>query len=272
MNLDFSVFVFIIGFVFMLPILGYAFRFNIPISLFFFIAGTFLISILLSTEGIILDTFAFQDGDSLLSHYEVLSRTGQDDIRTGYGEIQAQFVSSSSSQLINDEINCATWHIKKSGSPDSNTLVRYGVWDNSATPMLKYTFGTLNVTNIGTIVQPVKLCNTLQTYTIINADRIGVSWNDGDATNRITIDVDTSNPYDSTITYNTRFNGVSWVANTGTDMQGKLTLEGTDAIIQEDKVMDFSFEGENYQLKVIMIFVSVMFMVGGALVEVRSRR
>jgi hypothetical protein len=39
----------------------------------------------------------------------------------------------------------------------------------------------------------------------------------------------------------------------------------------EDNVMDFSFTGDNYQLKVIMIFVAVMLMVGGALTEVRKR-
>lgn len=271
MNLDFNVLVFLTGFVFSLPIIGYLFRFNIPISIFFLLAGTFMIAIFLATDGIIIDTFAFMDGDSIITHYDVISRTGQDDVRTGYGEIQAQFVSSSSSQLLNDEINCATWHIKKSGTPDSNTIIRYGVWDNSATPMLKYTFGTLNVTNVGTTVQPVKLCNTLATYTIIQNDRIGIAWNDGNATSRITVDVDSTNPYDSTVTFNTRFNGVSWVANTGTDMQGKLSLEGTDAIVQEDKIMDISFEGENYQIKVIMIFISVMFLVGGALVEVRQR-
>ena len=270
MDIPVELFLGFIGTSIALAVFGFIRQPQIPACLV--IGGMFILTLAVSTDNITMDYATDSVNTSEIISYFVPSRTGQDDIRTGYGEIQAQFVSSSSSQLINDEINCATWHIKKSGSPDSNTLVRYGVWDNSATPMLKYTFGTLNVTNIGTIVQPVKLCNTLQTYTIINADRIGVSWNDGDATNRITIDVDTSNPYDSTITYNTRFNGVSWVANTGTDMQGKLTLEGTDAIIQEDKVMDFSFEGENYQLKVIMIFVSVMFMVGGALVEVRSRR
>jgi hypothetical protein len=41
-------------------------------------------------------------------------------------------------------------------------------------------------------------------------------------------------------------------------------------ISYEDNVMDFSFTGTNYQLKVIMVFIAVMLMVGGALTEVRK--
>jgi hypothetical protein len=55
MNLDFNVLIFITGFVFSLPIIGYLFRFQIPISLFFFMAGTFMIAIFLTTDGIILN-------------------------------------------------------------------------------------------------------------------------------------------------------------------------------------------------------------------------
>jgi hypothetical protein len=55
MNLDFNIFVFILGFVFVLPIIGYAFRFNIPISIFFFISGVFMLAILFSTDGLILN-------------------------------------------------------------------------------------------------------------------------------------------------------------------------------------------------------------------------
>lgn len=221
------------------------------------VAGILWVALFVNID--IIELEAFANSGSQLNSYEVTSRNGQDDVRTGYGEIQTEFVSSSSSMLLGDNINCATWHIKKSGTPDSNTLVRYGVWDNSATPQLKYTFGTLNVTNISTTVSPIKLCNVSTVYVIQNNDRIGVSWNDGNATNRITVDVDTTNPFDSTITYNTRFNGVSWIANTGTDMQGVLSLESdTDVITHTINFNDGA-------TKIYMVAIGVMFMVLGAM-------
>ena len=55
MNLDFNVMVFLLGFSFALPIIGYAVRFNIPISVFFLLAGVFMVSIFLVTDGIILN-------------------------------------------------------------------------------------------------------------------------------------------------------------------------------------------------------------------------
>lgn len=55
MNLDFNILVFITGFIFSLPIIGYAFRFQIPISVFFFISGAMILSIFMIVDGIILN-------------------------------------------------------------------------------------------------------------------------------------------------------------------------------------------------------------------------
>lgn len=55
MNIDFNVLIFITGFIFSLPVIGYLFRFQIPISIFFLLAGVFMLAILFTTDGIILN-------------------------------------------------------------------------------------------------------------------------------------------------------------------------------------------------------------------------
>lgn len=73
MNIDFNFLVFILGFIFALPIIGYLFRFQIPISVFFLIAGVFMISIFLVTDGIILNdrpNIIFDNDTSFTINYE----------------------------------------------------------------------------------------------------------------------------------------------------------------------------------------------------------
>lgn len=220
------------------------------------ITGILMLSLTVTTDNLTMASFLDGDGGTITS-YEVTSRTGQDDVRTANSAIYAEFVSSSSSMLLGDTVNCLTLHIKKSGAPDANTLVRYGVWDNSATPVLKYTFGTMNVTSVPTTVQPVKLCNLVSTYTIVNVDRIGVAWDDGDATNRVTIDLDTTNPFDGTTTYIARWNGASWISNTGTDYQGKMSLEQ----IAEPIVYD-NYEFTEFPKTIFALFSVLLMLVG----------
>lgn len=73
MNIDFNVLVFMIGSILALPIIGYAFRFNIPISIFFLLAGTLMIAIWLMTDGIILNdrpNIIFDNDTSFTINYE----------------------------------------------------------------------------------------------------------------------------------------------------------------------------------------------------------
>lgn len=51
----------------------------------------------------------------------------------------------------------------------------------------------------------------------------------------------------------------------------RITTYNSTTIIQNKEPFDFSLEGDNYQLKVFWIIVSVLLIVGGALIEIRSR-
>lgn len=257
MNLDFNVLVFLTGFVFSLPIIGYLFRFSIPISIFFLLAGTFMIAIFLATDGIILDSFAFLDGDSTITYYDVMSRSFEQSIFTNTQDIQAEELSTSSSLLFGDTINCLELNLRKTGSPPLSTLIRYGVYDSTGAE--KYLIGTMNVTILTTSSTPYKLCNFTDNYTLITGDRIGARYSAGNSTNAIVMQFDANNPFDSTITRQSRFSVLTglWTSFTANDFMGTISLESStgEQIIQEDKVMDFTFTGENFQLKVIMIFI-----------------
>lgn len=220
------------------------------------ITGILLLSLTVSITSMTMNSFLNGEG-GIVTSYEVTSRTGQDDVRTANSAIYAEFVSSSSSMLLGDTVNCLTLHIKKSGAPDANTLVRYGVWDNSATPVLKYTFGTMNITAVPTTVQPIKHCNLASSYTIVNFDRIGIAWDDGDAANRVTIDLDTTNPFDGTTTFIARWSGASWVSATGTDYQGKLSLEQ----VSEPIVYD-NYEFTEFPKTIFALFSVLLMLVG----------
>lgn len=269
MNLDFNLFVFLIGFIFLLPILGYIFRFNIPISLFFFIAGVFMLSIFLTIENLEMDSFL--DGDSTITYYDVETRSFEQSIFTSTNTIQAEELQTSSSQLFGDTINCLTTWLRITGSPPVGTLIQYGVWDVNGN--LKYEIGTMNRTMLTTSATPYKLCNFSSDYMLVTGDRIGVKYQAGNSTNAIVMQLDANNPFDSTITRQSRFDSgtLTWTSFTANDYMGIISLEQMNGESIVSKEFDISLTGENYQLNVIMIFVSVMLMVGGALVEVKQR-
>lgn len=51
----------------------------------------------------------------------------------------------------------------------------------------------------------------------------------------------------------------------------RITTYNSTTIIQTKEPFDFSLEGENYQLKVFWILVSMMLIMGGVLIEVRFK-
>lgn len=51
----------------------------------------------------------------------------------------------------------------------------------------------------------------------------------------------------------------------------RITTYNDTTIIQNKVPFDFSLDGENYQLKVFWVFISVLLILGGTLIEVRSR-
>ena len=268
-NLDFNVLVFLIGFIFALPIIGYLFRFQIPISIFFLIAGVFLISIFLMTDRIIIERFAFLDGAvDTIFHYNIESFTGQLALNNGGSTAHAEFASASNSMLVGDEINCIDIMLRKSGSPTGTATI--GTLDGSGSIIQQ--FGTINVAILTTSNIWYTFClSGDNSYVIANQDRLGIAYNGGNATNNIQVSQDANNPFDGTITIRQQYAG-SWTSGSTSDLTMRFYLTGQESeVVNEERTMDIRFEGEYYQIKVIMIFIAVMFMVGGALVEVKQR-
>lgn len=266
MNLDFNVLVFLIGFIFALPIIGYLFRFNIPISLFFFIAGTFLISILLVVDGIVLEYFGSETTTGETIHYPM---QGFGDATTALNNVnkgEIEFLSSPTSILVGDKIQCMDVVLRKSGTPSGATLGIAGMFDLNNTELFR--FGAISPASVSTVFTIYNFCVDEGEEVILGSgDRIGFQYTSGTATDRLEVRENTQNPFDGTITFRQIYT-TSWQSSSTTDFVMKLyDLEPEEQQI----VMDFSFTGENYQLKVIMIFVAVMLMVGGALTEVRKR-
>lgn len=51
----------------------------------------------------------------------------------------------------------------------------------------------------------------------------------------------------------------------------QITTYNATTIIENKEPFDFSLEGENYQLKVFWIIVSVLLIAGGAVIEIKER-
>lgn len=266
MNLDFNVMVFLIGFVFALPIIGFLFRFSIPISLFFFIAGTFLIAIFLTVDGIVLEYFSPETTTGETVHYPM---TGFGDATTALNNVnkgEIEYLSSPTSILVGDKIQCMDVVLRKSGTPSTATSVIAGLFDVNNTELFR--FGAMSPASVSTVFTIYTFCvDEGEEITLASGDRIGLQYTSGTATDRLEVRENTQNPFDGTVTFRQIYT-TSWQSSSTTDFVMKLyDLEPQS----QQEVMDFSFTGENYQLKVIMIFVAVMFMVGGALTEVRKR-
>jgi hypothetical protein len=54
------------------------------------------------------------------------------------------------------------------------------------------------------------------------------------------------------------------------DPQQRITTYNSTTIVENKIPFDFSLEGENYQLKVFWILISVFLLVGGVLIEVKG--
>jgi hypothetical protein len=274
--------VFLIGFVFALPIIGFLFRFSIPISLFFFIAGTFLISILLVTDGIILNDRKETESISIVpvTTDRMNQPTGgtATNLRSGSTIIVGELVNTESSVLNFKEINQITVRLGKTGNPTG--IGYFGVWSATHAPPTvansKFIISQMlaNFTSSSTIADYTFTRNDTKTYFLQRGDIIGVFFNGGSAGNTFDVYRSTTDLFDGTNSVRATSNGGTTTLDTVTDMRGKISLvEDTSlqTISYEDNVMDFSFTGTNYQLKVIMVFIAVMLMVGGALTEVRKR-
>lgn len=288
-NLDFNVLVFLIGFIFALPIIGYLFRFQIPISIFFLIAGVFLITIFLMTDRIILDTFtqidSVSDTQVVLSNttvisYNVMSGVTNFTLRNdGVASfILTEFATNSSSQLFGDTIQCISYELIRVGNAIPNSNAQFGIF--SSNENFVQFFGNISASSISSSsFQYYTVCVPEgQEYTITDSERIGIKYKYGNSTNFLRAREDSSNPFDGTISVRSSMVSTTFANSATRDVNARFwdydVIFGISQVYDnslDEKLMDIRFEGEYYQIKVIMIFIAVMFIVGGALVEVKQR-
>lgn len=174
--------------------------------------------------------------------------TGQAPIHNGTSNlvIRSEQVVNSASQLFGDTVNCITIAIAKTGSPSITTPVVVAVFSGTVSNSIaetKYEFGRINVTNVTLEKSFFKLCNTDSDYTLTTGDRIGIMYRGGDASNFITINLSTQNPFDGTNSHEGTFNDATnvWGTSTANDVaQITLTLEHDAFIINEEILFEFT--------------------------------
>lgn len=194
-------------------------------------AGIILFSQIAFIEDI--QYFGVDGNDGITEVWNQQLLTGQNTIHNGTGNvvIRAEHLTTSSSQLFGKTVNCMTLSIGKTGSPQISFPVILGVFSTTVSNSIaetKYEFGRVNVTNLTVDKMPFKRCNLVTDYTLITGDRVGLMYRDGDASNFITINENSQNPFDGTITVVSSFNDATntWSnANSNDIAQITLTLE-----------------------------------------------
>lgn len=214
--------------------------------------GIFLIFWSVMTDNIILDSFSEGESDDDFI-YSVQSSTGQININAVTGSSLGEFPSTSSSQLFGKTFDCMRVWVGKAATPPESP-VTFGVFSSTNTVIKE--FGTQSVASMASgATTPYTHCLALgDTHTIALNQYIGVNYNNGDATNTLTVRVDGNNPFDGTITYRQQYL-VSWTSATAQDIMMQLWLRGSEPVTE-------TFDYEFTEIpKVLFSFFGIMIMV-----------
>lgn len=228
------------------------------------VAGILWVALFVNIDTIIMEYFG--DGDSEIIIAEQTARTGSGNIHNGTGNlvIRGEHVTSSSSMLYGDTVNCLETYLSKTGSPSIASPVIFGVFGSTVTNGIaetKYEFGRMNITNINTESKSLKVCNDSSEYTIDINDRIGVMYRSGDASNFISDQESTVDVYDSTVTRAQSFNDATnvWANIASNDLYFILSLESDT--VTDRAIVDFN----DNPTKIYMVSIGILFMVLGVM-------
>lgn len=263
MDIPIELFSLFIGTSIALAIFGFLRNPQIPAMLVF--GGMFILTMSVMTDNIILNQFI--DGDSSITYYDVQTRSFEQAIFSGSNAIQAEELQTSQSLLTGDRINCLTTWLRITGSPPVGTLIQYGIWDVNGN--LKYQIGTMNRTMLTTSATPYKLCNFSNDYTLIATDRIGVKYQAGNSTNSVILQLDANNPFDSTITRQSRFDSgtLTWTSFTANDYMGIISLESQSG----EQFVNGIFEFTEFPKTIFALLAVIFMLTGGLMVFTRER-
>lgn len=228
------------------------------IPLLMFIAGALWVFLFTFTDNIEITRFFSSASDSV-NPYDVQSSTGQVLINSVTAHSRGERLSNTSSELLDKTIDCITLYLGRSGSPPVGTLIQIGVMDTN-TNFIKI-FGTMNITQlVSSSVTPYQFCLPVgQTYTFIDTETWGLKYNAGDGSNTLTTRIDANNPFDGNNTEHVHSTGSSWIANTGQDIMGILTLRSSSGI-----VTPYVFPFDAF-IKMAFLMIGASIMLFGAL-------
>lgn len=219
------------------------------------IGGAIIAFTAVITDNIMLESFVSGNTDNSYS-YNVESFTGQLALNNGGNTAHAEFVSSSSSQLLNKEINCIDILLRKASSPTGTATI--GTLDSSGNIVQQ--FGTINVETLTTANIWYTFClSGDNTYTILNQDRLGITYSGGNATNNVQVSQDANNPFDGVITFRQQYT-VSWVSGSTADLTMRMYLANNELQIT-DNLYPF-----NEFPKILFGLIGSMILIGGALI------
>ena len=261
MDLPIEIFLSFIGFSIVMGIVG-IWR-KVPFLMF--IAGGVITFWAVTTDNIIMG-FIEIPANTQITYYDVTSGNTNENLFPTGTEIRGEYLTSSSSMLQGDTIDCIDIPLLKLGSPTGTAII--GVFDGLNTveaSQLKKTFGTQDVTQLTTSAVYHTYCLTAETYTLENNDLVGVMFRTGtgNSTNSILIRSDSNNPFDGTITSFRRWNDPTqvWITSSTIDVTMTMYLSGSDIVEPEPILFTFT----EYP-KILFALIASMFMIGGALI------
>lgn len=270
-----------IGFSIALAIFGFIRQPQVPAMLSF--AGMFILTIVVITNNIIMDDRV----DNIIStantlnlttstisvpeySYNVITGTTSLTMRAGGNIARGEFVDTNSI-LIGKQIECIAIPLSKTGNPTGTALI--GVMDEDAN-MVKQ-FGSVNVTTLTTSPTWIERCLINTFHTIKQNDRIGVSYNGGDASNTVNTLSTSADAFDGTNTHRV-FYSTSWSSATATDtnmqmyvykkIPNNVQVSGIGGI--------YTYEDNLYEFtditKVLFAMLACILILAGALMVVRT--
>lgn len=232
------------------------------------IAGfMFLIQVIL-LENIILDyqpTESMTEIQIAVEHYNVNASSSQTAIG-GTTIVLGEFVSSTSSLLYLDTIDCITVTMNEALGQTAIGTITIGVFFND-TSTLKKEFGTLDSTLLlNNIRQSFTFCLPIgETYQIQELDNIGVMFNDltsGIAEVNVFSD---GNLFDGTTTYRRGITDTGFSDSTTTDLTAIMYLRGFE--IETTTLEPINFAFNTYDTWVFVILLGLIFMFIGVMLQ-----
>lgn len=262
MDIPVSIFAIFLGMALTFLVVGLSKRIGVAILM----SGMFILTIAVATDNITIDTFLDGGTDDII-HYNMMASTGVVNIcgngGVGCNDITGEYVSSTSSMLYGDTIDCIDTTLRKTGAPTGFGFV--GVWDSSqaVNDPIKQQFGTFDASTLPSgFSEWFTFCLPEgQTYTIGNQDVIGIRYDGGTATDAVRVLITTTDNFDGTTTFQrTKVDATNvWGSSTANDFTALFYLRGETSVTVPN---NFEF---TELIKVLFSLIGIMLMLIGVL-------